>query len=213
MTGIYLAELCLIGLFGGKKATGPSALAVILLVVTALYHFTVDRYLAPLEHYIPLDVLEDEDDNERRPLLSGDEDVDGPHRTQVERSRVHKFGAGKVPTVLLDPLATFLEPRIFASQEALRPWLQDPEGESEETITYTDEQIKNAYLNPATTSKTPKIWLPKDKKGLSKTEVEENEKNGFPSTDEGAELDASNDIQWNSDDFSTVPIFKEATRY
>ena len=213
MTGIYLAELCLIGLFGNQKAPGPLALATVLLVVTAIYHFTVNRYLGPLENYLPLDVLADEDGDESRPLLSGDEDVDGPHRTQVKRSRVHRFGAGKVPTVLLDPLATFLEPRVFASQEALRPWLQDSEGESEENNTYTDEQVKNAYLNPALTSKTPKVWLPRDRKGVSKTEVEKNEKDGFPSTDEGAELDASNDIKWNHDDFSTVPVFRESTRY
>ncbi|OCT50030.1 hypothetical protein CLCR_06628 [Cladophialophora carrionii] len=211
MTGVYLAELCLIGLFGAKKAPGPSALTTALLVATALHHYTVNKYLSPLENYVPIDAFSDED--EERPLLRGDEDVDGPHRTQVERSRIHRLGSGKVPAILLDPLATFLEPRIFASQEALRPWLQDPEGESEETITYTDEQIENAYLNPAITSKTPKIWLPRDKKGLSKTEVEINEKEGLPSTDEGAELDASNSIQWNHEDFSTVPIFKEATRY
>ncbi|KAJ9616358.1 hypothetical protein H2200_000076 [Cladophialophora chaetospira] len=213
MTGVYLAEICLVGLFGVRKAPGPSALAIILLVVTALYHFTVNNYLAPLEHYLPLDVFSDGDQDEERPLLSGDEDVDGPHRTQVQRSRVHKLGAGKLPAVLLDPLATFLEPRVFASQEALRPWLRDPEGESEETITYTDEQVENAYVNPALTSKTPKVWLAKDQKGLSKSEIEANETEGFPSTDEGAELDASNEIRWNHDDFSTVPIFKEATRY
>ena len=211
MVGVYLAELCLIGLCGVKEAPGPSALATVLLVVTALYHFMVDRYLTPLEKYLPIDVLSDEE--EERPLLRGDEDVDGPHRTQVERLRVHKLGSGKVPAVLLDPLATFLEPRVFASQEALRPWLQDAEGESEEANTYTEDQIKSAYVNPAITSKTPKVWLPKDRKGLSKKEVEANEKDGLPSTDEGAELGPSNDIRWNQDDFSTVPIFKEATRY
>jgi calcium permeable stress-gated cation channel len=211
MTGVYLAELCLIGLFGVKKAPGPSALATALLVLTALYHFTTNRYLSPLEKYMPLNTLTDED--EEMPLLSGDEDVDASRRTQIERSRVHQLGSGKIPAVLLDPLAVLLEPRIFASQEALRPWLRDPEGESEDTMTYTEEQIKNAYRNPASTSKTPKIWLPRDRKGLSKTEVDANEKDGLPSTDEGAELGSSNEIIWNHDDFSSVPVFKESTRY
>jgi calcium permeable stress-gated cation channel len=213
MTGIYIAELCLIGLFGIKQAPGPSALSIILLVVTALYHFTVDKYLGPLEKHLPLDAFLDEDEDESRPLLGGDGDDDGPRTADLQRSRVHQLGSGKLPPVLLDPLAAFLEPHIFASQEALRPWLQDPENESEEIIRYTDEQVKNAFQNPAVTSKTPKVWLPKDRKKLSKSEVEANEKEGLPSTDDGAELSASNRIVWNPDDFNTVPIFKEPVRF
>lgn len=208
MTGVYLAELCLIGLFGVKKATGPSILATALLVVTALHHFTVNKYLAPLEKFLPIEVLTDED--EESPLLGGDTDH---QQTQIERSRVHKLGSGRLPSILLDPLANLLEPRIFASQETLRPWLQDPEGEADERISYSEEQMKNAYLNPAFTSKTPKIWLPRDEKGLSKSEVQANEKDGLSSTDEGAELSPSNTVLWNHDDFSTVPIFKQPTRY
>ncbi|KAJ9502449.1 hypothetical protein H2202_001570 [Exophiala xenobiotica] len=204
MTGVYLAELCLIGLFGIKKAPGPSTLMSLLLVLTALYHLTVNKYLTPLETYMPVDVLSGDDEEE--PLLGVEGDV-------TQRSRVYKVGAGKVPPTLLDPLAAFLEPHIFASQEALRPWLHDPEGEFEEANSYTDEQLKNAYLNPALTSKTPKVWIPKDPKGVSKQQVEENEKAGLASTDEGAELGPSNEILWNQTDFTTVPISKEVTRY
>ncbi|KIW11665.1 hypothetical protein PV08_10967 [Exophiala spinifera] len=205
ITALYLAELCLIGLFGIKKAPGPSTMMTILLVLTTLYHVTVNKYLTPLETYMPVDVLSN-DEEEEEPLLSSNGDA-------TQRSRVERFGAGKVPSILLDPLAAFLEPHIFASQKALRPWLQDPEGEYEESVSYTDEQLKNAYLNPALISKTPMIWIPKDPKGLSKQLVEENEGFGLSSTDEGAELSASNKILWNQNDFTTVPIFKEAARY
>ncbi|KIW88055.1 uncharacterized protein Z519_11165 [Cladophialophora bantiana CBS 173.52] len=211
MTGVYLAELCLIGLFGIKKVAGPSTLMTVLLVVTALYHMTVNQYLSPLEKYMPVNVFSDED--EEQPLLRDDEVDTGSRANQADRSLVYRLGSGKVPAVLLDPLASLLEPRIFASQETLRPWLQDPEGESEELNSYNDEQLKNAYLLPAMASKTPKVWLPKDRKGFSKHEVSENEKAGLPSTDEGAELGPSNEILWNHDDFTTVPIFKQATRY
>lgn len=204
MTGVYLAELCLLGLFSIKKAAGPSTLTIILLVVTGLYHFTVNKYLSPLETYMPIDVLAQ--DEEEEPLLNGDGDI-------TEQSRIYRVGEGKVPSVLLDPLASFLEPHIFASQEALRPWLEDPEGEYDEENSYTDEQLEKAYVNPALTSKTPKVWIPRDRKGVSKQEVQENEKAGIPSTDEGAELGPSNEIVWNREDFSTVPIFSEPTRY
>lgn len=211
MTGVYLSELCLIGLFGIKKATGASTLTVILLLVTILYHLTVNKYLSPLEQYMPLDVLSNAPEDEEQPLLSADHSR--PTDQQLQQSRVFKLGRGKLPTILLDPLASFLEPNIFASQEALRPWLQDPEGQSEETASYTDEQLKNAYVNPALTSKTPKIWLPKDSIGVSAQEVEENEKVGLDSTDQGAQLNSKGEIVWNKDEFSEVPIFKEPTRF
>ncbi|EXJ87523.1 hypothetical protein A1O3_04483 [Capronia epimyces CBS 606.96] len=211
MTGIYLAELCLIGLFGIKQAAGPATLMTVFLVITALHHLTVHKYLAPLEQYMPVDVLSEDD--EEQPLLSEGEGGREPRANPTEQSRVYKFGAGKVPAILLDPLAAFLEPHLFASEEALRPWLQDPEAESEEGNSYREEQIKNAYLNPALTSKTPTVWLPRDGRGVSKHEVSENEKAGLPSTDEGAELTPSNKVVWDCEDFASVPIFKQATRY
>ncbi|KAL2419904.1 putative membrane protein C24H6.13 [Exophiala dermatitidis] len=224
MTGVYLAELCLIGLFGTKGAAGPSTLMTILLVATAVHHYTVNKYLAPLEQYLPLEILSDEDE-EQQPLLGaggggggGGSGAGGSHGGEEERvrdrSRIYKLGRkGKVPTVLLDPLARYLEPNIFASEEALRPWLEDPEAEYDESNSYSDDQLKNAYRNPALTSKTPTVWLPRDRKGLSKHEVAENEKAGLSSTDDGAELTADNEIVWDCEDFATVPVFKEATRY
>lgn len=211
MTGVYLSELCLIGLFGIKKATGASTLMIILLILTILYHLTVNKYLTPLEQYMPLDVLSIPPDEEQ-PLLSA-EHARRPTDEQHSQSRVFKLARGKLPTVLLDPLATLLEPHIFASQETLRPWLQDPEGSSEETASYTEEQLKNAYVNPALTSKTPKIWLPRDSAGLSAHEVQENEKVELACTDQGAQLDSRLNVVWNRDDFSEVPIFKEPTRF
>lgn len=212
MTGVYLSELCLIGLFGIKTAPGASTLTTILLILTIIYHLTVNKYLAPLEHNMPVDVLSSAADEES-PLLGSTE---GNTRTdQQSQSRVFQLGRGKLPTVLLDPLASLLEPHVFASQEALRPWLQDPEGEFEESASYTEEQLKNAYVNPALTSKTPKVWLPRDLPNgtLSTQEVQENEKVGLSSTDQGAQLNEKGDVVWNMDDFSEVPIFKEPTRF
>lgn len=213
MTGVYLAELCLIGLFGAKGAAGPSTLMTVFLVATAIHHYTVNTYLGPLEHYLPVDVLSEEGEDEEQPLLSEGVGGRNGNANPADRSHVYQLGEGKVPTVLLDPLAAFVEPHIFASEEALRPWLQDPEAEYDESNSYSDEQLEKAYVNPAVTSKTPVVWLPKDRKGLSKHEIEENEKAGLPSTDEGAELTADGEIVWDREDFSSVPIFKQATRY
>ena len=198
--GVYLSELCLLGLFSIKAATGPIIMMAILLIGTVIYHVTVNRYLGPLESFLPLDVL---DSDESEPLLAAEEGE--------SRSRVKKYGK-KLPKQLLDPLAVFLEPHIFASTEALRPWLKDPEDE-DDVPEYSEEELKNAYLNPALTSKTPKLWIPKDQHGVAAKEIEANKAAGLVTTDEGAELDGKGRLIWDKDDFSKTPVFKIAKRF
>lgn len=204
LTGVYLSELCLIGLFGLSKATGPSVLIAILFVITIIYHVTTNRHLSPQEQYLPDDL---QNDDEERPLLEAENGSAGEAHPE---SRIEHLGAGRVPTQVLGPVAAFLEPHVFASHQALKSWFQDPESEAPE---YSDEQIRTAYLNPALTSKTPKLWLVRDEMGISKHEIQENEAAGIPSTDEGASLDDKNEIVWPMDDLTKVPIFKMPVRY
>ena len=49
--------------------------------------------------------------------------------------------------------------------------------------------------------------------GISKEEIEANEAMGISTTDAGAVFDAENNIRWNADDLSEVPIFKKPTVY
>ena len=195
MTGVYLAELCLFGLFTLRSAPGPAALMMILLIMTVLYHVIVNRYLGPMEKYLSLE--EPSSDEETRALLSDARKLRRPE---------------KLPVRLLDPLAWLLEPRVFPSKDDLRPYLQDPT-DDDDIPHYSDEEVRNAYLNPALTSKTPKVWIPRDFHGVSKNECSENETAGLPTTDEGAQLDRDGKLVWDKDDFSTVPIFKLPKKY
>jgi hypothetical protein len=204
LTGVYLSELCLFGLFGLRKAPGPSLLMAILLVATVIYHVTMNRHLSPLEKYLPTD-LQAED--EERPLLEADDGSAG--ETQPE-SRIEHLGHGRVPAPILEPVAAFLEPHIFASHQALKAWFQDPEDELPE---YSDEEIRTAYMNPALTTKMPKLWLVRDEMGMSRHEMAENEAAGIPSTDEGASLNEENEIVWPMDDLTKAPIFKMPHKY
>ena len=205
LTGVYLSELCLIGLFGVRKASGPSTLIVILFVGTIVYHIALNRHLKPLEQYLPPD-LQPED--EETPLLVAD-DESAPDVDQPE-SRIRRVAHGRVPEPVLNPVAQFLEPHVFETHHTLKSWFEDPE---DEPPTYKDEDLRTAYLNPALTSKTPKLWLVKDEMGVSRREIEENEAAEIPSTDDGAFLDEKNNIGWSVEDFSKVPIFKMPVRY
>ena len=66
--GLYLAELCLIGLFFINGATGPAVLMVLLFGVTALVHFSVVQAIFPLLHNLPqtLKIEEEIQEEERR---------------------------------------------------------------------------------------------------------------------------------------------------
>lgn len=62
MVGVYLAELCTLGLFGigignSVTAVGPVVLQVILIVATVAFHIALQKKLRPLVEVLPLNLL------------------------------------------------------------------------------------------------------------------------------------------------------------
>jgi hypothetical protein len=53
LTGLYIAELCLIGLFGIAAAIGPLILMIVFLIFTVLFHFSLNSALDPLLYNPP----------------------------------------------------------------------------------------------------------------------------------------------------------------
>lgn len=53
LTGVYLAEICLLGLFGLRAAFGPLLLIIALLVFTFLVHASLNAALSPLLYNLP----------------------------------------------------------------------------------------------------------------------------------------------------------------
>lgn len=204
-TGVYLSELCLIGLFGVHKAVGPSIMMIILFVITILYHLGMNRILKPVERYLPRP-LQQED--EEAPLINGDTGSNDDHETTI--ARIRRTAPSWVPRPALDVLERFVFPSVNAQRDMLS-WFEE---DSSDITHPSEDQLKNAYLNPALTSKTPKLWLVRDDASISKKEMEQNDKAGIPSTDEGAELDDKNHIVWDTRDGCTrVPAFKSPVKY
>jgi hypothetical protein len=213
LTGVYIAELCLFGLFSLRQATGPSVMIAVLLVATIIFNYTTDRYFAPLEQYLPADLALESGDDEQAPLLSaaeeGEADAIRHGESHIERlsSRAH------IPSKVVTPIAQFLQPHIFASHTAMKAWLREGDFDADDVAEYSQDDLKKAYLNPVYTSKTPVVWLPRDKMGVSKNETHENETEGFPCSDEGAWIDEEGALKWSVDDFDQVPIFKKGTKW
>jgi hypothetical protein len=210
LTGVYLSELCLIGLFGVHNAPGPSAMMVVFLVLTIVWHILLTRFVIPLETNFAID-----EEGEMAPLLAAEEGSPEEDEEDPSASHVPATALRKLPKTVSSPTVKFLESYISASRNKAKAWLHDPSirgGNDDVAPELSQEELETAYLNPALTSKTPKLWLAKDEMGISKHEIEENEAVGIPATDEGAFLDEKNRVRWEEDDFSTVPIFKKPTR-
>jgi len=207
LTGVYIAELCLIGLFGLRSATGPSIVVGVLFLATVLFNATTNRYFTPLEKFLPAD-LAAEEDSEGEPLLSNVEEG------QTE-SHVYRLGSHTpIPPKYLSPLARFFEPRIFASHRAMRAWIHEGHEWDEDNVPkYNEEQLRKAYLDPAFASQTPVVWIPRDNDEVSKKVIGELERKDVECTDEGAWLDVKGKLQWSADDFGQVPVFKEGVRW
>ncbi|KAF2476442.1 DUF221-domain-containing protein [Lindgomyces ingoldianus] len=212
LTGIYLAELCLIGLFGIRKATGPSIMIAVLFITTVIYNAAMNRYLMPLEKYLPADLAaEPEDDSDQTPLLSSAEQGEAPHSSE---SHIQRLGTqARVPPKVLGPIARFFEPHIFASHRAMSVWLKDGDFDKDDVPEYKEGDLKKVYLNPVFTSQTPLIWLARDEMGVSENEVKECEEGGLKTSDQGAWVDGKGTVKWSVEDFSGIPIFKEGIRW
>ncbi|ERS94871.1 uncharacterized protein SPSK_06903 [Sporothrix schenckii 1099-18] len=76
MIGLYLAEVCLIGLFSIQSAVGPVILMIMFLVFTFLVHTSLNDAVSPLLYSLPRTLALDDQD-----LAAGHEDL----RRQAER--------------------------------------------------------------------------------------------------------------------------------
>jgi hypothetical protein len=199
LTGVYIAQLCLIGLFSLRAATGPTVLLGILFILTIIFNVLTNRHFAPLEQYLPADLALDgssDEEGEETPLLSSAEEGESA-ALQREESRIHRISnAVRVSPRLTGPLAQFFEPHIFASHSAMKQWLRDGDFDEDDVPEYSDDDIRKAYLNPAYTSQTPIIWLAKDDMGVSKNEVQENEKRELKCSEHGLTNKASCSGAW-----------------
>lgn len=209
-TGIYLAELCLIGLMGARKAAAQTALMIVLLVITAVLNFLLDRMLRPVELYLGVDIWQEME----VPLLAGEDGIDPTDQEALHgASHSRRLGLGVLPRPAPRVLSNFFDGIMSAARRRTVDWLSDPsmdrEGQGEAPL--KDEDMEKAYLAPAFTSKTPKLWIPRDGLGASKKEIEGNEKAGLQCTDESAEVDEEGKLHWDHD-FDHVPIWKAPTR-
>ncbi|KAF2207692.1 hypothetical protein CERZMDRAFT_115042 [Cercospora zeae-maydis SCOH1-5] len=236
-TGIYLSEVCLLGLFAigvgtTNQAIGPLVLMILFLVVTILWHIWLSRSLKKMEMEMPEDSI-----NPAAPAAAGEirhddsSDVEKVHGSvDTTNNQAHAAKAdfessprqplpaatgGNKDAGLFAPIkAYFLVDADTAARNALS---QVSPSVSEPVRPYTPQEHHEAYLHPAIISPCPIVWIARDKYGLSKQEIaltkEGQGEEKYEMTDEGAVFNDKGKIEWNQDDAKQAPIWKDEPLY
>lgn len=198
LTGLYLAELCLIGLFAINLAFGPLVLEVVMLVFTILYHVSLNAALGPLLKFLPQTLSSEEE------ALLSVEDGEKHHGSIIKDGADASPHA--TPTKKPNFIVKWLRPDKFTDYHTLRRMV--PRGFAE--IAYPPDIARDAYYDPAIKSRTPLLWVPRDAMGVSLQEVRDTGK-VIAITDHGAVLDDKNKIQ--TDQETSPPIHETKVYY
>lgn len=200
--GIYISEVCLIGLFAASTAFGPMALMIIFLVFTALFNITVNSAIDPLLYNLPRTLAAEEDSLR----LQGSAEGVGKNGAGNEKTPSASTAAeGKEPGLI----SKFLKPWSYCDFSTLRRLV--PNDAVDVKNLYTDEIERDAYYPPSVASGAPLLWIPQDPMGISKQEVRDTGK-VVPITDEGCTLDDKNRLVWDTETVRP-PLWEEKIYY
>lgn len=203
LTGVYLGEICLIGLFGIKKAFGPMILQIIFLVFTILFHMTLSSAIAPLLTFLPKNLQVEE---EQLLTLEHGDSQDSTGKPQSNAVAVDD----DAPLTIEKPqspnpsfLQRFLKPDTYESYAELRKRLPLQDAPD---VTYAPETERDAYYHPAVKAGLDPIWVPRDEGGVSRQEVEHTGR-VHPIEDVGAVVDEKGKVR--REEFAHPPGWEE----
>lgn len=218
-TGIYLAEVCMIGLFAASVAPGPLILMVIFLIFTVLFHISLNSALDPLLFNLPQSLLSEEEsrllDAEAARGVDDGPSNNGVHNNGGEAAPTEKDKANVVqPSTTVTSksanfLTKFLKPWIFSDYPTLRALV--PHGSIDFDNMYSDEVENHAFYPPSVTASVPLLWIPSDAAGVSKQEIAHTSK-VIHITDEGCELDGNGKLVWDRES-TRPPVWEEKILY
>ena len=215
--GLYIAEICLIGLFGIKSgnngAVGPLILMILLLVFTALYNVALNSALTPLLNYLPKSL-----EAEERSLLEIENGVASDGQSPDGEPSTEKVVAATtaVSSKTLPPaphkkpsiITKFLRPDLYTDYATMRRLVPRDFA----NIEYEPEVERDAYYPPAVRTKPMLLWIPRDPAGVSAQEVADTSK-VIPITDEGCHLDEKNNMVWDEEGALMAPIYEPKIYY
>ncbi|KAK9240344.1 hypothetical protein V1525DRAFT_448193 [Lipomyces kononenkoae] len=189
-TGLYLALVCLIGLFAVGKNWACIVLTAVMLGFTIFFHINLQEAVVPL-----IDVLPKSIETQHAQAVGLDRSSPaGTNRTLTEKSGaaqnlIEASEADRKRGKFWQPIYQFIRPDIYSSylemKKTMVPDWPVPE--------YTAEEERAAYDSAAVHADAPFLWIPRDPYGWSKTEIE-NTADVIGISDEGAYFDEKGKI-------------------
>ncbi len=213
-TGVYLAILCLIGLFAIATAIGPLILMIVYLIFLILFHISLNSAIDPLLTHLPKSLQVEEES--LLALEDGGHTTNGGNlhdnkgitatsssRTPAENGNSLRAAPHKQPNFI----TKFLSPQKYTDYQTLRRLV--PRGFAE--IAYEPEVERDAFYHPAISSPAPILWIPRDEMGVSRQECHHSSK-VVHMTDEAAGFDKKGNITWDHES-ARPPIYQEKVYY
>lgn len=240
-TGVYIAELCLIGLIGASGAAWPAIIVAVLLLFTIGCHYTMNMAIQPLLYNLPQTLLAEEEallappgaHTGNAPAVSPASGALGAAPSGTTNGSNALSAAPAAPAAPAAKgdlesgaaatdggaiqkrgnfLTRFLMPWKYADYATMRRLVPRAEElELDLDNLYSDEVNGNAYYPPSTTSTPPLLWIPRDAAGVSRQEVAHTSKI-IPITDEGCEIDENGKLNWDRET-ARPPVWEEKVLY
>lgn len=219
LTGVYLSEICLIGLFAiatgeNTQAAGPLAIMAVLLALTILFQLTLSAALRHEE--ARLAYTDPTPTSTHRP-------TNGHHEDGLNGEKA----AAAAQTANASPSQA---PKPSRMPAFLRN-LFNPERHSIQTLSASLDQFyhkpqdplpidvqKRAFFNPSVTSPTPVLWIVRDEMGISAREIADSHKAvpGLHVTDDQAVFNEKGKVYWKGVEDGKAreaPVFDERIVY
>lgn len=231
ITGLYIAEICLIGLFAigsasggsGLISLGPLIIMIIVLIGTVIWQMELTSALAKHMQILPADLLADEYRDNQHSMDEAEKGTNG-HHSKKSHSDDSSNGNYLLPRSADPPpppqgivgkIKTFIFPNKFSSAAVLSKYILSPHL-THPVRPYTHQERDEAYLHPALTAELPVIWLARDKYGLSRREVDacrHEVGEGLEVTDEAAWFNDKGKIEWDETNPQKAPLWEDAPEY
>ena len=200
--GIYIAEVCMVGLFAATVAIGPMVLMIAFLIFTILFNISLNSAIDPLLYNLPRTLATEEESLRQQ---ASPEDFQKNGEKVSSSSEAVRGPGGKEPGMI----SKFFKPWEYCDFASLRRLV--PHDAVDVHNLYTAEVERDAYFPPSVASATPLLWIPEDSMGISKQEVRDSGK-VIPITDEGCVLDDKNKLVWDVESVRP-PLWEEKIYY
>jgi calcium permeable stress-gated cation channel len=198
LTGVYLATICLIGLFAigtsnSVAGAGPLALMVVFLVILIVVHVFANIALQPLMSHLPIELLAQNEQSVASKMEEGEEEKVWRPTTD---SKDHKSNR----------LAEMAKKYVSSSSAKSQGLL----GEVHDDLPSSDRSdLDGAYEQPAFAADDKTfVWLADDHQdvGLARTLLTENRKVGIDGSTDAAWVNEKGKVEWDQENVERVPI-------